>query len=467
MTARQGNKTSLTTAVILAAGRGTKIWPYGDTQPKAVLPVANRAVCEWQYDLLIAAGIKEIVVVVGHLEGEIRAILGGKTGVKFTSQSKPTGTADALLAGLNAASAEQILVVYGDTLWTPEDLKRLLERHANAPQSPTLLAGPLETLEPQDWLCPSLADGMVTSVLGHPREGRHRFAGLMAMPRNFAETVARVPEHMSALEVGVMPVQEREMLDALNLHLRAGGEVKGVVAEGLVLDLDKPWHILEATDLWLRDQVRRIKKDQIHPKASVPSDLEREGYLIAEEGAVLTRDVKIKGTVWIGAGAQLIDGAIVCGAATIGAGAKVHQYCQIGAGTMIGKHCIVGHGAEFDGVLMDGAYSYHYGEYWGVLGRGADLGAATVCGNLRFDDLKTTHRTKGRREVPNYGANAAYLGDYVRTGVNAILMPGVKVGPYSVIGAGVILNDDVPNRSLVFAKQELVTKSWGPERYGW
>ncbi len=64
-------------------------------------------------------------------------------------------------------------------------------------------------------------------------------------------------------------------------------------------------------------------------------------------------------------------------------------------------------------------------------------------------------------------ANAVYLGDYTRTGVNTIIMPGVKVGPYSVIGAGVILNEDLPNNSLIYVKQELVRKSWGPEKYGW
>jgi bifunctional UDP-N-acetylglucosamine pyrophosphorylase/glucosamine-1-phosphate N-acetyltransferase len=115
---------------------------------------------------------------------------------------------------------------------------------------------------------------------------------------------------------------------------------------------------------------------------------------------------------------------------------------------------------------MEGAYSYHYGEYWGVVGRNADLGAATVCGTLRFDDQQTIHRVRGRREIPRSGANASYLGDFTRTGVNAILMPGVKVGPYSVVGAGVILNEDVPNNTLVYAKQELVKRPWGPEQYG-
>ena len=46
------------TAVILAAGRGHRMWPYGETQPKAVLPVANQplirhAIRYWELTLMM------------------------------------------------------------------------------------------------------------------------------------------------------------------------------------------------------------------------------------------------------------------------------------------------------------------------------------------------------------------------------------------------------------------------------
>ena len=46
-------------------------------------------------------------------------------------------------------------------------------------------------------------------------------------------------------------------------------------------------------------------------------------------------------------------------------------------------------------------------------------------------------------------------------------MPGRKVGSYSVVGAGVVLNEDVPSQTIITVKQELIKKSWGPPRYGW
>jgi len=59
------------------------------------------------------------------------------------------------------------------------------------------------------------------------------------------------------------------------------------------------------------------------------------------------------------------------------------------------------------------------------------------------------------------------MGEFCRTGVNAIIMPGCKIGSYSIIGPGVILYEDVPSKTMVLAKQELIKKEWGPERYGW
>jgi bifunctional UDP-N-acetylglucosamine pyrophosphorylase/glucosamine-1-phosphate N-acetyltransferase len=166
-------------------------------------------------------------------------------------------------------------------------------------------------------------------------------------------------------------------------------------------------------------------------------------------------------------GAQVLNGAIIDGPAIVGAGTVVRDYCLLGGHTTVGARGVFGHGAEFEGVALDTVYCYHYCEIWGVVGEAVDFGAATVCGNLRFDDGQTRWRVKGRVETPLHAANAAYFGDYSRTGVNAIIMPGRRIGVYSVVGAGVVAYEDVADRQMVTLKQELSTRPWGPERYGW
>ena len=69
--------------------------------------------------------------------------------------------------------------------------------------------------------------------------------------------------------------------------------------------------------------------------------------------------------------------------------------------------------------------------------------------------------------MPTHAANAAYLGDFCRTGVNAIIMPGRRIGVYACLGPGVVAYEDIPDRELVLVKQELERRPWGPEKYGW
>jgi len=264
-----------------------------------------------------------------------------------------------------------------------------------------------------------------------------------------------------------MPAPEAELAETVAGLVDEGRAVLPVETVGTFVDLDKPWHILEATRRLLADAAARLEGDRIPDGCVVADDLEISGRLILSPGAQIGRRVVIKGSLWLGPGASVTNGAILGGDAVVGAEARVRDYASLGGGSVLGARCLVGHGAELSGVLLDGAYLYHYCEISGVLGAAVDIGAATVCGTLRFDDHRTVHTVHGHREVPLHGANASYLGDYSRTGVNAILMPGVKVGVYSCVGPGVILYDDLPDRKIIMARQELSIREWGPERYGW
>ena len=192
-----------------------------------------------------------------------------------------------------------------------------------------------------------------------------------------------------------------------------------------------------------------------------------DGRLILGENTVIGNRAVIRGDLWLGDGAQVTNGAIVDGPAVVGAATRIRDGCLIGGHSSLGMRGVYGHGAEFSGVALNTVYCYHYCEIWGVVGEAVDFGAATVCGNLRFDDKDTVWQVKGRRQTPSFAANAAYFGDYCRTGVNAIIMPGRRIGVYSCVGPGVIVYDDLPDRQLLTLKQDLDSRPWGPERYGW
>src|SRR5687767_3983370 len=52
-------------AIILSAGKGSRLYPHTEDRPKCLLDIAGRSLLEWQLDMLHASGIREMVVVTG------------------------------------------------------------------------------------------------------------------------------------------------------------------------------------------------------------------------------------------------------------------------------------------------------------------------------------------------------------------------------------------------------------------
>lgn len=57
--------------MIFAAGLGTRLKPFTDTKPKALLPLAGKTLLQWQIEKLKAVGITDIVVNVHHFGEQI------------------------------------------------------------------------------------------------------------------------------------------------------------------------------------------------------------------------------------------------------------------------------------------------------------------------------------------------------------------------------------------------------------
>jgi len=87
-------------AVIIAGGEGTRLRPLTSTVPKPLLPVANRPMIARVVDLLVANGIRDIVVTVAYLGSAIRAYLGDGSDwgvrIRYLQEESPLGTAGAV-----------------------------------------------------------------------------------------------------------------------------------------------------------------------------------------------------------------------------------------------------------------------------------------------------------------------------------------------------------------------------------
>ena len=112
-------------AVILAAGEGTRLRPLTKNRPKVMLPVTNRPILEHVLNSVVAAGIRDITVVVGYKKEQVMTFLNTyPVPVQVVVQDKQLGTAQPFLWHVHTKT----LVLAGDNYVDPESLRSILDK---------------------------------------------------------------------------------------------------------------------------------------------------------------------------------------------------------------------------------------------------------------------------------------------------------------------------------------------------
>lgn len=116
-------------AVILAAGRGTRMQPFSEYYPKPGLPICNKPLMQYTIESLRDLGIREIFIVIGHLGHELALTLGRgeKYGVRlrYIEQTKLLGIA-AALGQMEPHVCSPIFMVLGDIFFKTRDLSSMI-----------------------------------------------------------------------------------------------------------------------------------------------------------------------------------------------------------------------------------------------------------------------------------------------------------------------------------------------------
>jgi len=115
-------------AVILSAGKGSRLLPLTAERPKCLIDLNGRSLLEWQLDALQGAGVDDIVVVTGFAEETVAEVAARRIGVR--TLFNPFYHVADNLGSVWMARAEldrDTLLLNGDTLISPRLLARVLE----------------------------------------------------------------------------------------------------------------------------------------------------------------------------------------------------------------------------------------------------------------------------------------------------------------------------------------------------
>src|SRR3984885_11762202 len=126
-----GQTGTVTQAVIMAGGKGTRLHPYSALFPKPLMPLGDMPILELLLRRMRRAGVTDVILAVNHLRHLIEAFFGdgSKLGlrIRYSNEDKPLGTAGAL--GNMLDELDETFIVSNGDLLTTMDLVAMARQH--------------------------------------------------------------------------------------------------------------------------------------------------------------------------------------------------------------------------------------------------------------------------------------------------------------------------------------------------
>lgn len=121
--------------VILAAGKGSRLYPITHHIAKPLLPMANRITLDYAFERLKEIGVTDICVVVGENEQEMKTALGDGSAfgvsLSYVRQVEPKGLAHAVGFAKDFVAGEPFVLYLGDAIYS-HDFKAIAEKFTSS-----------------------------------------------------------------------------------------------------------------------------------------------------------------------------------------------------------------------------------------------------------------------------------------------------------------------------------------------
>lgn len=113
----------MTKVLVLAAGRGSRLSPFTDSRPKALVEFRGKPLLQWQLDALECKGIKEVAIVAGYLGEQFRPY---SNELFWNHRWQDTNMVASLMCAADwLRKQDDVLITYGDIIFEPNVLEAI------------------------------------------------------------------------------------------------------------------------------------------------------------------------------------------------------------------------------------------------------------------------------------------------------------------------------------------------------